>query len=66
MSASATDTPDEGPWLVLVNHEGQHALWPAVRPAPPGWQETGPEGTKDECLAWIDAHWTDMRPASIR
>jgi MbtH protein len=58
--------PDDSTWLVLVNAEGQHALWPMSRPAPAGWNEVGPEGRREDCLAYIDEHWTDMRPVSLR
>ena len=61
-----TDLAAELVWLVLVNTEGQHSVWPAVRPVPAGWRETGPEGTAEECKAWIDCHWTDMCPVSQR
>jgi MbtH protein len=26
----------------------------------------GPLGTKAECLAFVEEHWTDMRPASLQ
>lgn len=67
LATSADQDPaPEALWLVLVNAQGQHALWPLERPVPAGWQETGPEGSRDDCLAWIDAHWTDMRPLSLQ
>ena len=53
-------------YLILVNHEGQHALWPAFRAAPQGWTQVGPTGARRQCLDWIEAHWTDIRPASLR
>ena len=53
-------------WLVLVNDEGQHSLWPMSRPVPEGWNEVGPEGDKEDCLAYVAEHWTDMRPVSVR
>jgi MbtH protein len=52
---------DELDWLVLVNAAGEHSLWPAAMPVPEGWRETGPEGDRATCLAWIDTHWTAMR-----
>lgn len=55
-----------GRWTVLVNSEGQHGLFPASRPAPGGWRATGMTGTEDECVAYVDAHWTDLRPESLR
>lgn len=52
-------------FFVVVNHEGQHSLWPEFRPAPEGWQPVyGPESHK-ECLTYIGKHWTDMRPKSL-
>lgn len=52
-------------YLVLVNHEGQYSLWPAFLDVPSGWTITGPRGARTACLAWIDEHWTDMRPLSL-
>jgi MbtH protein len=51
---------------VLVNHEEQYSLWPAHLAVPAGWTDIGVEGTEAECCAWVDAHWTDMRPKSLR
>lgn len=53
-------------WTVLVNDEEQHGLFPADRPAPGGWREAGFTGTEEECTAYVDEHWTDMRPLSLR
>ena len=50
----------------VVNHEEQYSIWPADRELPAGWAEAGKTGTKDECLAWIEGVWTDMRPLSLR
>lgn len=57
---------EEAIFVVLVNAEGQHSLWPQFRPAPPGWEQIGPTGSRAECLAFIEANWTDMRPVSLR
>ena len=51
---------------VLVNHEDQYSLWPADRDIPGGWQDTGTQGLKEECFAYIREVWTDMRPRSLR
>ena len=51
--------------LVLVNHEEQYSLWPAFREIPAGWKAAGPKGKRKECLDWVDANWTDMRPKSL-
>ncbi|GGU56957.1 MbtH family protein [Kitasatospora aureofaciens] len=58
------DDPDAD-YLVLVNDEGQHSLWPAFAPAPAGWQPTfGPAGRQD-CVDHIETTWTDIRPNSL-
>ncbi|MFD0727392.1 MbtH family protein [Lysobacter brunescens] len=61
-------TPDDDStrYQVVVNHEEQYSIWPADRALPIGWQADGFSGTKTECLAHIEAVWTDMRPLSLR
>ncbi len=56
---------DEATYLVLVNDEGQYSIWPSFIDVPAGWQITGPQGKRQECLAWIERTWTDMRPRSL-
>ena len=51
---------------VVVNHEEQYSIWPTDRELALGWQEVGKHGSKDECLAYIETVWTDMRPLSLR
>jgi MbtH protein len=53
-------------YLVLINDEEQYSLWPSYKPIPAGWKIAREEGTKDECLAYVDEVWTDMRPLSLR
>lgn len=54
------------PYEVVVNHEGQYSIWPAGREMPAGWKAAGKSGAKEECLAYIEEVWTDMRPLSLR
>jgi MbtH protein len=58
------DAPD-GKFFVLVNHEGQHSLWPAGIAAPNGWSTVLQDSSRQDCLDYIREHWTDMRPASL-
>ncbi|MBN1583184.1 MAG: MbtH family protein [Anaerolineae bacterium] len=51
---------------VVVNHEEQYSIWPASRELPLGWRDAGKQGLKQECLAYIEEVWTDMRPLSLR
>ncbi|HYJ83123.1 MAG TPA: MbtH family protein [Allosphingosinicella sp.] len=53
-------------YKVVVNHEEQYSIWPADRENPLGWNDAGKQGTKQECLAYIEEVWTDMRPKSLR
>lgn len=60
---------DEEPaitYKVVVNHEEQYSIWPADRENALGWKDVGKSGTKEECLAYIEEVWTDMRPLSLR
>ena len=53
-------------YKVVVNHEEQCSIWPADRENALGWTDSGKSGTKEECLAYIEEVWTDMRPLSLR
>lgn len=55
----------EATYVVLVNAEGQHSLWPVTIDVPEGWEVAHPEASRSECLAYVDEHWTDMRPQSL-
>jgi MbtH protein len=51
---------------VVKNHEEQYSIWPHYKQIPAGWRAVGKAGSKRECLAYIEAVWTDMRPLSLR
>jgi uncharacterized protein YbdZ (MbtH family) len=56
----------DGPFYVLVNDEEQHSLWPSFAKVPPGWRIVhGPE-PRDACVSYVEKHWTDLRPKSLR
>ena len=57
---------DGDEFIVLVNNENQHSLWPSSQPVPAGWHRIGPQGMKSVCLEFIEANWTDMRPRSLQ
>lgn len=52
-------------YLVLVNPENQHSLWPADIEVPAGWDVVKREDTRAACLEYVEQNWTDMRPASL-
>ncbi|MDH4582503.1 MbtH family protein [Pseudomonas sp. BN415] len=57
---------EDATFKVLVNGEEQYSLWPEYKAVPTGWREAGKSGPKQDCLAFIEAVWTDMRPLSLR
>jgi MbtH protein len=65
MSTNTFDD-DNGTFVVSVNDEGQHSLWPAFVDVAAGWRVVFGEGTRADCLAYVEEHWTDMRPRSLR
>jgi uncharacterized protein YbdZ (MbtH family) len=65
MSTNPFDN-DQEDFRVVVNDEEQHSLWPVFADVPDGWRTAfGPAGRRD-CLDYVEEHWTDMRPASLR
>jgi MbtH protein len=63
---STCEDSDDRVYTVVMNHEEQYSIWPHDRPAPKGWRSAGIIGSKSACLEYIDAVWTDLRPASLR
>ncbi len=53
-------------YQVVVNHEQQYSIWPVGREVPDGWRPVGKRGSKEDCLAYVEEVWTDMRPLSLR
>ncbi|GIE92382.1 MbtH family protein [Actinoplanes regularis] len=56
---------EQGSFFVLVNHENQHSLWPTFADVPAGWRVVFGEASQKECLDYVEANWTDMRPQSL-
>ncbi|TXS33864.1 MbtH family protein [Streptomyces sp. gb1(2016)] len=56
---------ENGTYLVLVNDEGQHSLWPAFAEVPGGWTVAHQEDTRQACLDYVEQNWTDLRPRSL-
>ncbi|MDL5598931.1 MbtH family NRPS accessory protein [Bacillus subtilis] len=51
---------------VVINAQGQYSLWPAGKPMTSGWSAAGMRGERQVCLDYINEHWIDMRPRSLR
>ncbi len=56
----------EPQYVVVKNLEEQFSIWLSDKPVPEGWYVQPMAGTKEDCLAYIKTHWTDMTPASLR
>lgn len=65
MSINPFDDED-GSYVVLVNDEEQHSLWPVFAAVPAGWRVVFGEAARAECLDYIEQNWTDIRPKSLR
>jgi len=60
-SASAEEN-----YVVVINDEEQYSIWRDGKTVPAGWRAAGKNGSKAECLQYIEDVWTDMRPLSLR
>jgi len=47
---------NDGTFLVLVNDEGQHSLWPSFAEVPAGWTVAKTADTRQAWRSLIDAH----------
>lgn len=54
----------EGTFLVLVNDESRHSLWPASFDIPTGWTVAHPADNHAACVHYVDTHWTDSGRAA--
>lgn len=63
---SGESLEDSIQYRVVVNSEGQYSIWPVDRENPAGWESAGRNGSKEECLRYIDQIWVDMRPLGVR
>jgi amino acid adenylation domain-containing protein len=50
---------------VVVNDEGQHALWPVRTPLPAGWRAVW-SGPGRDAVGQVERRWRDERPRSLR
>ncbi|MGI5272900.1 MbtH family protein [Nonomuraea sp. CA-218870] len=57
---------ENGSFLVLVNAEEQHSLWPSAFPVPSGWRVASGPASRAESLEYVERNWSDIRPASVR
>jgi MbtH protein len=53
-------------YVVMKNQEDQYSIWPSFKAVPTGWEALGEPASREDCLAYIKRHWTDVRPRSLR
>ena len=63
---ASDEREDDRRYTVVINDEEQYSIWLAEKPVPDGWREVGKQGSKAECLEYVESVWTDMRPLSLR
>ncbi|MGE2690375.1 MbtH family protein [Mycolicibacterium pulveris] len=57
---------DDATFVVLVNDEDQHSLWPAFADVPAGWRVVFGTASRADCMTYVEQNWTDIRPRSLR
>jgi uncharacterized protein YbdZ (MbtH family) len=57
---------DNGTFVVLINDEEQHSLWPTFADVPAGWTVVYGEADRAACLDYIEQNWPDIRPKTLR
>jgi MbtH protein len=63
---TTVDQSGDVTYLVVVNDEEQYSIWPSGPEIPAGWRPVGVTGTEDQCVAYVDEVWQDIRPRSVR
>ncbi|RKT19426.1 MbtH protein [Streptomyces sp. 1114.5] len=61
-SAGTTNPFDveDAEFLVLVDAQGRHSLWPAALPVPAGWTTAHGPADRAASLTYVNVHWTDL------
>ena len=53
---------EDASFVVLLNPARQYSLWPSFAALPTGWTAVAGPAPHAECLAYVEQHWTDLRP----
>src|ERR1700746_3705211 len=64
MADQSSEPPDA--FVVVVNDQGQHALWQAELDVPRGWRRRSPVMSRRQCLEAVEGAWRDLAPLSAR
>ncbi|WP_282082591.1 MbtH family protein [Streptomyces tendae] len=49
-------------YVVLLNAEGQHSMWPENIGVPQGWNVVFGPAARTACLAHVEEHWNVLAP----
>jgi len=52
-------------YKVVVSQDNQYTLIPVTELPARTWREAGMTGTKEQCLAYIEEVWTDMKSTDL-
>lgn len=63
---SLNDGSDGHTYCVVINNRQQYALWPADKVPVSGWRATAIQGTKEQCLAYLQETWPQFQCPQIR
>jgi MbtH protein len=55
---------EDGTFVVLVNGAGQYSLWPTLADIPKGWTTVFGESGRQECIDYVESHWSDLIPVA--
>ena len=56
---------ETGTFLVVVDEENRHSLWPEFAAVPDGWRQVHGPSSREAALHFVTENWTDMRPLSL-
>ncbi len=65
MSAANPFDDEDATFVVLVNDEEQHSLWPTFADTPAGWRVVFGAASRADCLQYVEQNWSDIRPKSL-
>lgn len=60
------EVEDSTIYKVVVSDQEMYSIWPADRELPPGWNDVGFQGSKQQCLHHIVEVWDARPPPSPR
>ncbi len=63
---NASPFDGDGEFLVVVNDEGHHSIWPAGLAVPNGWKTLYGPDMRAECLDYLASVWSGPQVSAPR